>query len=96
VPAIPGESARESIDAIVARLAAFGCEVYVVETTPRDPFFSGVRSVTVVSPQLCRLDVGHALRYLGNDRLWRAPYERGLVAVRGSPGSLNPEPHPLG
>jgi ribosomal protein S12 methylthiotransferase accessory factor len=95
IAALPGRSVTDHIHAIVAKLAAVGVNVFVVETTPVDVAAAGLHTVAVVAPELCRIDVTYAHRYLGGRRLYDAAWEAGLVAEPFTFETLNPLPHPF-
>jgi ribosomal protein S12 methylthiotransferase accessory factor len=95
VPAVEGRNVTGNIRTIVARLAAEGVDTYVVDTTPEDLRAAGLHAVTVVCPQLCRLDVFYEHRYFGAARLYDAAYRAGLAARPFTRAELNPEPHPF-
>ena len=74
VPPVEGRNVTENIRAIVARLASVGVDTYVVDTAPEDLRAAGLHAVTVVCPQLCRLDVPYEPPLLRR----RAPLRRRL------------------
>jgi ribosomal protein S12 methylthiotransferase accessory factor len=92
---VEGRNVTGNIRTIVARLAAEGVDTYVVDTTPEDLRAAGLHAVTVVCPQLCRLDVFYEHRYFGAARLYDAAYRAGLAARPFTRAELNPEPHPF-
>jgi ribosomal protein S12 methylthiotransferase accessory factor len=90
-----GRSVTDHIYAIVDKLEATGVNVFVVDTTPVDVAAAGLHTVAVVAPELCRIDVTYAHRYLGGRRLYDAAWQAGLVAAPFTLGTLNPLPHPF-
>jgi len=92
---LEGASVTAHIGAILARLAARGVNVYVVETTPPDLRTAGLRTAVVVAPELSRLDVPYRYRYFGGKRLYHASSDVGLVPRVLTPDDLNPLPHPF-
>ncbi len=95
VPALPGTSVTDHIEAVLHRLGRAGAGVYVVDTTPADLQGAGLHTVCVIAPELCRLDAAFTARYRGGERLYRAAYERGLLAAPLAFEDLNPAPHPF-
>lgn len=95
VTCLEGTTPREHTAAIMARLAAVGATAYVVDVTSPDVRELGLHVARVVAPELCALDVSHAARFLGGTRLARAAFDAGLRSRPGSPGDLNPDPHPF-
>lgn len=95
VPALPHENILETIEAIVARLAARSVDAYVVDVTSPDVRASGLFVTKVVAPELCALDAAHSARFLGGTRLYGAAAELGLVAGPLAADEINPFPHPF-
>ena len=95
VAGLEGTSVTAHISAILRRLSARGVHVYVVETTPPDLRSAGLRTVAVVAPELCRLDVPYRYRYFGGKRLYHASFDAGLVPRVQTIDDLNPLPHPF-
>lgn len=95
VAPVPGDSVTANVRAIVARLARAGVDTFVVDTTPEDLRAAGLHAVTVVCPQLCRLDVPYDHRYFGAARLYDAAFAAGLADRPFTRDELNPEPHPF-
>jgi ribosomal protein S12 methylthiotransferase accessory factor len=95
VAPVEGRNVTANIRAIVARLASAGVDTYVVDTAPEDLRAAGLHAVTVVCPQLCRLDVPHDLRYFGAARLYDAAFGAGVTDRPFTRDDLNPEPHPF-
>jgi ribosomal protein S12 methylthiotransferase accessory factor len=95
VAPVEGRNVTENIRAIVARLASAGVDTFVVDTTPEDLRAAGLHAVTVLCPQLCRLDVPYDHRYFGAARLYDAAFRAGLAERPFTRDELNPEPHPF-
>jgi ribosomal protein S12 methylthiotransferase accessory factor len=95
VAPVEGRNVTAQIRAIVARLARAGVDTFVVDTAPGDLRAAGLHAVTVVCPQLCRLDVPYDLRYFGAARLFGASFAAGVVDRPFTREDLNPEPHPF-
>ena len=79
--------------ALCERIAVPNDEIYVVDTTP--PELGNMTCVSVVVPQLCRIDVGTRQRYLGNRRIFERSIELGLRSDAARAATINREPHPL-
>ncbi|MCZ7589504.1 MAG: YcaO-like family protein [Gaiella sp.] len=92
---VAGETPREQIEALVARLARHGVSAYAADVTSPDVASLGVSVARVVAPELCALDVSHRARFLGGRRLYLAAYEAGLVPAPLELPDLNPLPHPF-
>lgn len=95
VPCLEGATPRAQIAALVRRLAARGCSAYAVDVTSPDVAALGLRVARVIAPELCPLDVAHAVRFLGGSRLPRAAFDAGLSPTRFDFDDFNPLPHPF-
>jgi ribosomal protein S12 methylthiotransferase accessory factor len=95
VPRLEGATPRAQIAALERRLAARGCSAYAVEITSPDVAALGLHVARVVAPELCPLDVAHAVRFLGGSRLGRAAFEVGLSPMTFDFDDFNPLPHPF-
>jgi len=95
VAPVEGANVTANIRAIVRRLSGAGVDTYVVDTTPADLRAAGLHAVTVVCPQLCRLDVAYEHRYFGAARLRDAAFRAGVTDRRFTRADFNPEPHPF-
>jgi ribosomal protein S12 methylthiotransferase accessory factor len=95
VASLPGTSTAERLDAVLERLAAAGVDAYAVDVTAPDVREAGLHVVKAICPQLCALDVAHAARFLGGERILRAAYEAGLAPAPLVFDELNPYPHPF-
>ncbi|HSC92828.1 MAG TPA: YcaO-like family protein [Gaiellaceae bacterium] len=95
VPPVPGEDARQRLDAVVATLASAGATPCVVDVTSADVADARLFVARAVVPELCPLDVVHAARALGAARLYDVPVERGLRERPLGLEELNPDPHPF-
>jgi ribosomal protein S12 methylthiotransferase accessory factor len=74
VPGLEGSDAQEQLAALCRRVEAAGSTAYVVDVTSPDVAALGLTVVRVVAPELCPLDVSHAHRYLGGERLRELPW----------------------
>jgi ribosomal protein S12 methylthiotransferase accessory factor len=95
VPKLEGQSSRDVIKALCARVGEAGASAYAVDVTSPDVRDLGLRVTKVVAPELCALDVVHAARFLGGRRLYEAAANLGLRATRLTSADVNPEPHPF-
>lgn len=95
VAPVAGRNVTENVRTIVARLASEGVDTYVVDTAPEDLRAAGLHAVTVICPQLCRLDVPYDHRYFGGARLYDAAFRAGVADRPFTRDDLNPEPHPF-
>jgi ribosomal protein S12 methylthiotransferase accessory factor len=95
VAPVEGANVTGNIRAIVKRLSGAGVDTYVVDTTPADLRAAGLHAVTVVCPQLCRLDVAYEHRYFGAARLHDAALRAGVTDRFFTRADFNPEPHPF-
>ena len=95
IPRLEGETPRALIAALERRLAARGCSAYAVDVTSPDVVALGLRVARVVAPELCPLDVAHAVRSLGGSRLQRAAFEAGVAPRTFDFDDFNPLPHPF-
>jgi ribosomal protein S12 methylthiotransferase accessory factor len=80
---------------LLERLNARGVDVYFVDLTPDDVREAGLHVVSVVAPQLARIDASHRYRYLGGERPYEVPAALGLAPRRLAFDDLNPHPHPF-
>jgi ribosomal protein S12 methylthiotransferase accessory factor len=92
---LEGRTPAEHVDALCARVEAAGSSAYWVDTTSPDVASLGLVVAKVVAPELCMLDVVHAARFLGGQRLFTAAAALGLRAGRLDERNVNPEPHPF-
>jgi ribosomal protein S12 methylthiotransferase accessory factor len=95
VPPLAGSDLRTQIEEVCRRLAAGGARAYAVDITAPDIRAAGLCVVKVVVPELTQLDVAHAYRFLGGDRLFRLPFELGLCPLPLALEDVNPYPHPF-
>jgi ribosomal protein S12 methylthiotransferase accessory factor len=95
VRCLEGATPRAQITALQRRLAARGCSAYAVDVTSPDVAALGLHVARVVAPELCPLDVAHAVRFLGGWRLRRAAFEAGLSQKTLDYDDFNPLPHPF-
>jgi len=95
VPPLEGETPREQIATVVARLARHDISAYAVDVTSPDVQSIGLRVARVLAPELCALDVWHAARFLGGSRLYTAAFEAGLAPTPLVLSDVNPHPHPF-
>jgi ribosomal protein S12 methylthiotransferase accessory factor len=92
-PAPP--TARDELDALLARLVAGGFRVLAVDCTAPMLAALGLSAVKVLIPGLVPLNADHRLRSLGGERLARLPERLGRVAPGTGGAGLNPWPHPF-
>jgi len=83
----------QSLDALVADVAAKGQDVLALELTTSDVAELGLHVVRVVVPGCHPLHMGHAFRCRGGERLATVPLRLG--ASDWSPEHDNPYPHPF-
>jgi ribosomal protein S12 methylthiotransferase accessory factor len=83
----------QTLDALVADVAATGQDIIAVDLTTSDVAELGLHVVRVVVPGLHPLHMGHAFRCRGGDRLATIPLHLG--ASDWSPERDNPYPHPF-
>jgi ribosomal protein S12 methylthiotransferase accessory factor len=94
VEPIPGSSAREQLDAVVAAVAAADLDVIACDLTTPDVADLGLAVVRVVVPGLHPLFMGHRNRALGGTRLYTVPRRLGFAGLEPG-GPDNPYPHPF-
>lgn len=95
VPCLEGASPRAQINALCDRLERQNASAYIVDVTSPDVADAGLHVVRVVAPELCPLDVEHAARLLGSQRLYEMPARLGMRTRRLRFDELNPDPHPF-
>lgn len=95
VPALPGASAEERVEAICRRLARRGASAYAVDVTSPDVRDAGLTVVRAIAPELCALDVEHDALLLGGRRLYDEPFRLGLRPRPLTEDEINPDPHPF-
>ncbi len=83
----------QTLDALVADVAATGLDIIALELTTSDVAELGLHVVRVVVPGCHPLHMGHAFRCKGGDRLATVPIRLG--ASDWSPEHDNPYPHPF-
>ena len=86
---------REEMDLLVARLAANGYPVIVVDCTSPPLGELGLHAVKVLIPGLQPLNCGHHLRALGGERVVTVAHRMGYAPRRRTLDELNPWPHPF-
>ena len=95
MPRLEGDTPRERIAALCRRVEAAGATAYVVDVTSPDVAALGLTVMRVVTPELCRLDVGEDARFLGPRRLYETPVALGLRPAVLREADVNPNPHPF-
>jgi len=95
IPALPGASADERVEAICRRLARRGTSAYSVDVTSPDVRDAGLTVVRAIAPELCALDVEHDAPTLGGRRLYDEPFRLGLRRRPLTKDEINPDPHPF-
>jgi ribosomal protein S12 methylthiotransferase accessory factor len=95
VPPLTGDGPTEWIQHLCDRIADAGSSAYVVDVTSPDVAALGPRVMRVIAPELCRLDVSHAARFLGGRRLYEAAERVGLRSGLLPESDVNPDPHPF-
>ncbi len=83
------------VEELCGRVAAAGSSAYVVDVTSPDIAELGLTVTKVIAPELCALDVAHAVRFLGGRRLYEAAADLGLRRGPLAEADLNPDPHPF-
>ncbi len=92
---VPDGTPYRQLLEVLRRLREHAVQVYFVDLTPDDVREAGLHVVSVVAPQLARIDASHRLRYLGGERLYEVPARLGLAPGRLAFNDLNPRPHPF-
>jgi ribosomal protein S12 methylthiotransferase accessory factor len=95
VPPLEGSDASGRLGALCRRVEAAGSNAYVVDVTSPDVAVLGLTVVRALAPELCALDVSHAHRFLGGERLYRAAADLGLRDELLGEDDVNPDPHPF-
>lgn len=88
-------SYAEAVRWIVRRLEEAGLEAFAVDITTPDVAEVGFHVVRAVVPGLIPLHAGHALRPLGNARLYEVAQRMGHDTRRRTIDEMNPVPHPF-
>ena len=95
VPPLEGDGPRARVEALCRRVAAAGSSAYAVDVTSPDVASLALTVTRVVAPELCRLDVSHAARFLGGRRLYETGASLGLAPDVLTEDRVNPDPHPF-
>lgn len=93
MPNIFNESMVANVNTLVDLLREKGLDVNIKDLTTPDIDEVGFKVVRSVVPGLQPLDVNHAYRYLGGNRLYKVPCQLGLSANSMAEEDLNPYPH---
>jgi ribosomal protein S12 methylthiotransferase accessory factor len=80
---------------LTEHLAGLGHELIYFDLTPHDMRRLGLYTARAIIPDFQPIDFGYHQLRLGGERLHQLPYKLGRREKPASPGTLNPDPHPI-